>query len=284
MSIWPSLLQPPPDFSDGPSADHWFTQIAGRLLNGCRLLVGREPHRLVEIEFYYFSAQHPDHFAHRDPVQLNCGRWYFHKTRGTYRGGSFKGLDLTFGDGMAFGGILIRGIEAADGTLIVGPSLCVDHLLARAGAESIAELDAAIGGRTAWEPDSPLGLTALETEEQHAIFRSARVGLSMKRGGRSGDLPRYILRPYRFLTQPRRVSKGKLHLVLALHAQGVSTERIVEITGCPRKTIQRYLDDFEAGRNGADFTPYFGIDLGPKELCRLHGLCHEKMRTLWPSI
>src|ERR1043165_4334096 len=120
MSLWHTLLQPPADFSDGPVADRWFTQIADRLLQGTQLIVGKQPHRFVEAEFYYYNDQHPDVFAHRDPLQLHVGRWYFHRTRGTYRSGSFKGMDLTFGDGKAFGGILIRSIERPDGILIDG--------------------------------------------------------------------------------------------------------------------------------------------------------------------
>jgi hypothetical protein len=38
--------------------------------------------------------------------------------------------------------------------------------------------------------------------------------------------------------------------------------------------VQRYVADFEEGRRAADFGPYYGIDLGPKELCRLQGVWH----------
>ena len=65
----------------------------------------------MEVEVYYHAADHPDPFAHRDPAQLHVGRWYFHRTGGTYRGGSFKGLDLAFGGSAAHAGVLIRGIE-----------------------------------------------------------------------------------------------------------------------------------------------------------------------------
>src|SRR5579859_507484 len=136
MFAWETLLQKPDNFEDGTIADAWFTQITNRLLNGAHILVNNEPHRLVEIEVYYHGEAHPDPFTHRDPLQKENGRWYFHRTRGTYRGGSFKGIDLTFGDGKAFGGVLIRSIETASGTLIDGPSLCVDHLLAKTGART----------------------------------------------------------------------------------------------------------------------------------------------------
>lgn len=272
MTDWEGVLRRPADFQDGPVAEEWFGRIAGQLLNGARLVAGGEPHRFVEVEVYYHDGgAHPDPFAHRDPVQRECGRWYFHRTGGVYRSGSFKGLDLTFGDGRAHGGVLIRSIEAPGGKLIDGPSLCVDHLLAATGAGTVAELDRAIGGRKAWDPDSPLRLAAVDPPEQRPVVRTGRVGLSLKRLRESPDPPRFILRRYRYLTEPRRVSKGKPYLVLALHREGQDPDAIRQLTGCPRASIQRYLEDYKAGQAETAFTGYFGIDLGPKDLCRLHG-------------
>jgi len=39
-----------------------------------------------------------DPFTHKDPLQQTCGQWYFHKIGAQYKGGTYKGLDLTFGD------------------------------------------------------------------------------------------------------------------------------------------------------------------------------------------
>jgi hypothetical protein len=276
MSDWSALLTKPAELRGSDELRDWFTQIAGRLLNGSRLLVAGQPHRFVEVEFYYNGDAHPDPFAHGDPLQLRCGRWYFHRTRGVYRGGSFKGFDLTFGDGTAFGGVLIRGLEAPDGRLIDGPSLCVDHLLTLTGHKTVAALDAAVGERPVWESDGPVVLGA-EPEEDRQLFRTGRVGLSLKRMGKASAMPRYLMRPYRYLTEPRRVSKGKPYLVLALYAQGVSPDDIPGLTGCPAKSVARYIADFEAGRKEPGFDAYVGIDLGPKELCRLHGTWHERV-------
>jgi hypothetical protein len=107
VSDWNALLQPPASPGDASAVEGWFTRIATRLLCESRLVAGGEPHRLVEVEFYYHAEGHPDPFTHRDPLQRECGRWYFHRTRRAYRGGSFKGLDLTLGDGSACGGVLI---------------------------------------------------------------------------------------------------------------------------------------------------------------------------------
>jgi hypothetical protein len=273
MPEWPALLRKPDDPGED-AIDAWFGRIGRRLLTGARLVVADQAYRFVEVEFYYHADGHPDPFTHRDPLQQACGRWYFHRTRGTYRGGSFKGLDLTFGDGRAFGGVLIRGLEAPDGKLIDGPCLCVDHLLVRTRKGDVAALDAAIAGRGAWDPESPLYLRWEETAEEREVYRSARVGLSLKRGVASPEPPRFVLRPYRFLIEPARTAKGKALLVLALHARGMSAEEIRKVTGCPPASIRRYVGDFEAGRAQTSFEPYRGKDLTPADLCRLHGTWH----------
>lgn len=101
----------------------WCDAIASYLLTRTHLVVAGDIYYLVEIEFYYYNQQHPDPFTHKDPLQLTCGRWYFHRQGNKYRSGSFKGIDLTFGDGETFGGILIRSIAAPDNTIIDGPTL-----------------------------------------------------------------------------------------------------------------------------------------------------------------
>jgi hypothetical protein len=255
----------------------WFDRIAQEVLNGCRLVVARQRYRFTEIEFYYFADIHADSFTHRDPLQREHCRWYFHRTGGVYRSGSFKGMDLTFGDGQAMGGILIRGLETPTGDLVDGPSLLVDHLLDATAAGTVAALDKAIAGRSAWDADNPLRLEAVPPDDPVPVYRCGRVGLSLKRATpERGDMPRFLMRPYRYLTEPRRIKKGKIYLILALHAQGKPMAEIQRVTGTPGGTVARYIKDFEAGSIEADFTPYFGIELGPAELSRLHGVWHAK--------
>lgn len=250
----------------------WFNRIAELLLNRTRLVVKNREHRLVEIEFYYWSPAHPDPFAHRDPIQFDIGHWYFHRTHGVHRGGSFKGFDLTFGNDEASGGVLIRGLEMPDGTLIDGPSLCVDYLLQATGNATVAELDRASNQCLAWEYGNPLFLRQYESKDSQPWIRSPRVGLSLKRVTSHHDCTRFLMLPYRYVTEPRRTKKGKMHMVLALYAQGVGVEDIQRRTNCPRRVIERYVADFERGRNEADFSPYFGSDLGPSKLCKLYGV------------
>src|SRR5205085_7917717 len=120
-------------------------------------------------------------------------------------------------------GVLVRGLESADGTVIDGPSLLVDHLLAKTGKLDIYSLDVAINARPAWETDSPLHLVEVG-DEHRPIFTSARVGLSLKKLKPTADNTRYLLKSYRYLSEPGRTAKGKVLLVLALHRQGKSPD------------------------------------------------------------
>jgi hypothetical protein len=278
VSRWLTLLRQPEELRDSDRLEGWFGRIAERLLNGARLLAGGEQLQFAEVEFYYFAAGHPDPFTHRDVLQRACGPWYFHRTRGAYRGGSFKGLDLTFGDGSAFGGVLIRSLEAAGGALIDGPSLCVDHLLSRAGFGSVAALDERIGGRAAWDAGSPLALEWADELEARRVFQSPRVGLSLCRAVQMPEPVPYVMRPYRYLTEPRRIRKGKVLLVLALHAGGADDDAINRLTGCPLRTVRRYVAEFEAGRRTDDIDRYRGLDPRPPELCRLYGAWWAQQR------
>jgi hypothetical protein len=259
------VFRPPPAGLSDATAPAWFDTIADRLLNRCRLYVAGRPHRLTEVEAYVHAPDHPDPFPHRHPIQSHPGRWYFHRTHGAYRGGSFKGVDVSVGRGVVCGGFLLRGLETPDGTVIDGPSLLVDFLLSGTGFGTVAKLDAALGERAAWDADSPLSLVPAEAEPR-PVLKSLRVGLSLKRQGR--DALGYLFRRYRYLTDPRRTKKGKPHLVLPLLADGVSVEEVNALTGCPPAAVKRYAAAFAAGW-GAE--PHFGPHLSTADLCRLYG-------------
>lgn len=276
MTDQPARLLAPADRA-GAVLEPAHAALAGRLLNGYRLVAGGSPHRLIEAETYLHSVDHPDPFAHRDPIQLHPGRWYFHRTGGAYRGGSFKGVDVTFGGGTAYGGVLLRGLELPDGTVIDGPSLVVDHLLKATGFPTVAALDAAIGGRLVWDAASPLAL-APWAGDPRPVWRSVRVGLSLKKRAFTPDDPTlsYLFRPDRFLTDPLRTKKGKPHLVLPLLADGVEAAEASRLTGCPVSAVKRYAAAFAAGREEGTAEPYYGTALSTAALCRLYGWWRER--------
>ena len=239
---WSSLLQHPRSVDEFTSGK-WFECLANSLLNKSKLIVNELPHRIVEIEFYYHSPKHPDPFAHRGPLQRERGRWCFHRTGRThqsYRGGSFKGLDLTFGDGIAFAGILLRSVERPDGELINGPSLLVDYLLNVTEQQSVAALDDLINTRQVWDSSSPISMLPVEDRRQPVTWTS-RVGLSLKRVAPSEANLSFLVRRYRYLTERKRISKGKRQTILALHADGLTIDEISRETGTRVASIQRIL-------------------------------------------
>ena len=199
--------------------------------------------RLHEIEFYASRNVHPDPFAHCHPIQGLFGRWYVHRVGKGYKSGSFKGLDFTFGKDGAFGGVLIRSLESEDGSVVCGPSLCVDYLMKLGGFSSVADFDKAISSRPIWDVDNPLHFEPAE-QDPSPIYSTARVGLN---GFTIQDKEpwKYILRRYRFLSHPRKIRKGRVHLIMSLHRDGRSIDEIREITGSPKSAIQRHIDFFE---------------------------------------
>ena len=268
-------LLPAADTED-PEHGAAFRAAAALLLDGCALRIAGEPYRLTEIEFYWTSAKHPDPFTHGDPLQREFGRWYFHRQGGTYKGGTYKGVDIAVGEAERAAGILIRGIAAASGERIDGSCAVVDRILERTGAASVAALadgfERSIDRPAAAEGSSPLALEPRApgqgTTDPRVIYASARVGLTLKRGA-DPLRRRYLARPYRFLVDPRGLKKGRLHVVLGLHAEGVAAAEIAARTGVSRRHVDRYIADFARGR-GRDPADY-QRSLGTAELCELFG-------------
>ena len=278
MSPFDGLFARPDPLTD-TVADRWFTEIADRLLCGTELSIGDLPHRLTEVEFYYCGDGHADPFGHKELAQLDSRRWYFHRTGGQYRGGSFKGVDIAFGDGKAFAGALIRGLETPDGRLVDGPSLVVDRILAICGAGSVAELDGAIAGRTIDDSTSPLHLRWLPIAPRETL-RCPRVGLTLKRAKAASGHEAFLMRPYRWLSEPRRIAKGKPHMVLGLYAVGKTSAEIAAIVGSPRRSIDAWIArTVEGETSGEDYARYFGADLRTADLCRLFGTSRRVQPT-----
>lgn len=256
----------------------WFAEISDLLLNKTEFVVAGIPHRFTEIEYYYFGGEHKDPFAHCDPLQQTTAKWYFHRESGSYRGGSFKGLDISFGSEGMFGGILIRTIEDPDGNEINGCSLCVDHLLKTTGHAKVADLDGEVAERLIWDESSPIHIRHNDALTAKEIIPTARVGLTLKRMGKHPDMPAFIMRNYRYLTIPE-IKKGKVHTIIAYHKQGLSAEEIKQKTRSPQRTINGYIDAFDEGQQLEDFQSYKGQSLKSADVCRLHGTWHRHFAT-----
>jgi 3-methyladenine DNA glycosylase Mpg len=221
------------------------------------LNINNEEWKIREIEFYYHSNKHPDTFTHCDKEQINSGLWYFHKQNGkSYKGGSFKGLDISCGnDESSYGGILIRSISKDD-EFIEGPCKVVDKILEICNVSSISELVPKL--KEVFEI-SPLYLSQKKTErkkEEQRIYTSPRVGLSLKKNKNL----LYIMKPYRF-TNSLSIKKYKCLIVLQNDIQDKN-----------RKKWTQYSEEGKT-KSAEYFTTENPSLKSVKVLCELYGFC-----------
>lgn len=234
-ALLPRLARPPEGAALGRG---WFDPLGAWLLGRAALVAGGQRFRPLELEFYLHAPGHEDPFAHRHPVQREVGTWYLHRAGDSYRGGSFKGLDLTFGE-MGYGGVLIRTLEGPAG-VVNGSSLCVDALLAATGFAQVSALGEVLAGRSVEDPASPLRLELLAPQEA-PVLRSARVGLTLKRQAEHPEMPAWIHRRYRCLKAPGSIPKGRDLLARALHEDGHGVEEIAARLGTRPAAVRRWV-------------------------------------------
>ncbi len=248
-----------------------FQVIAEIVLNNCFLQVspcGFLPTKenstnlqICEIEFYYKTPTgarsiHPDPFVHSDKDQLTHTCFYFHRQNGgKYKGGTFKGLDITCGDEkQIFGGILIRSIICGN-EMIEGPCKVVDKILELTKAGTIEQLTKQYNNLPppVNQPDKPLRMV-MTNQRNATIFSGPRVGLSLAKVAESEDPKiKYIMKPYRFLTCPGKIVKYKHLLVLRALYHDDPTKRmniddIIRVMNVKKATIQKWIEHWEAGR------------------------------------
>ncbi len=219
-----------------------FHELADVLLNQSILIVGNMKYRICEIEFYAYSENHQDPYVHRHPEQLKFGNWYFHqiKTKNgfSYKGGNYKGIDLTLGDNSNFVGVLIRSIESIEmPKRIEGPSLVVDKLLSDLDADSVAELSSSNKSMIALHFDPSLS--------SREFVMGPRVGLrpisSVENGSRD-----FMFKPFRYITEPSKAKIGKSFLFL--HQVGIYGLKVATgKTGIRQSEAKKYLTWFEFG-------------------------------------
>ncbi|KAJ3859949.1 hypothetical protein EV359DRAFT_50076 [Lentinula novae-zelandiae] len=213
---------------------------------------------VLELEFYFWMADvHEDPFTHGAPEQARSGNWYFHRapqksndpgkssaivTTG-YRGGTRKGLDITFGPSLDItspyfsppplketpipsnrGGILLRTLRnTSTGRVISGPSLVVDEILKFSWVTSISDLvtkqwrgDISAFRKNAHSAPNTSVLRFEgkdETEIQAVrIYQSPRIGLGLSHPSVSPsfDNPRvvFLSKPYRYFIHPELLTSN----------------------------------------------------------------------------
>jgi len=264
-----------PDCSSIAEYQEHFERIANSLLNNCILYVNQKPHRFVEIEFYYHGKNHEDPFTHCDERQKKFAIWYFHRSgtgKDSYKGGSYKGMDIAFGNAKVFGGILIRAIQSLEEPvqIIEGPCMCVDYILAQNGVQHITELVKNWNICVLKQDQSPLFIVPSNDLTKKPLFTTPRVGLTLKNTEDQLQRLIFVMKLYRFLAFPESIKKGRQFVVLKMHLEGKTTPEISAIVGGNEDTIQRYVDEFEKGKK---MTPekFIGKTLTTDDFCRMYG-------------
>lgn len=242
------------------------TAVAELVLRRGVLRAGDTTLRVLEVEGYVSAPSHPDPFAHADETQNSLGRWYFHRTGEGFRGGTFKGVDLTFGGGGVYAGLLLRAAQTAKGERVEGPSVLVDALLAATGHATVASLARACDEG---EHDA-LSLTLLDAPRGDAVYAGPRVGLSLRKD-LDAERVFFLSRPYRFVVDPRGAKKGRLHVALGMHAEGAPAPAIAGVTGSTQAQVRRWIDAYEGGRALRVATLRAAED--GEALCALFGAC-----------
>ena len=129
-----------------------FSEYANKLMNEYCLKVDDKKYNLIEIEFYFYDKEnHPDPYIYCNEKQKECGEFYFHGS----------GMDITFGNGICYGGILIRSIMNQKGEYINGSLILLKKLFGE-------EIDNLL---------PKIKLIEKEDIEKKDIFCSTRVGL-----------------------------------------------------------------------------------------------------------
>jgi len=173
-----------------------FNKIANIILNQIVLVCNDYEYRPCEIEFYYRSEEHDDLYVHCNEDQLEFNSIYFHKfANGTFKSGTFKGMDMTFGirDKDIYFGILIRSImDLETNEFIEGPCKSVERLIANHNAKTIQEFIDKDGEITYKK----------KTLDKKDIYEGTRVGLSDK-------YPEFKDRNYRYAIMIEKIKKQK---------------------------------------------------------------------------
>ena len=125
------------ELEPGEQIQKRFKDIADMLLKKYQIKKGDIYYDILEIEFYFYSKNHPDIITY--PRTAPAGYWYFHSSgvdiafeseSGFVEGPKSKCPEPNYAkDSESFGGILIRSIKnRINGDVIKGPLNCVDEL------------------------------------------------------------------------------------------------------------------------------------------------------------
>jgi len=251
------------------SFEEIFTKIANDIINRGILKINGEEYIVCEIEFYLSIENHIDPFIHGDKEQATIGNWYFHRQNGgSYKGGSFKGLDLTFGSSkkQSYGGILFRSIkEVHTGKILEGPCRIVDYILTKCGKSTIVDL--------VKDDLCKLLCFTMGNVRNEKVYKCPRVGLTLKNGTKEKE--KYLMKNYRYLIHPNKIQKYKFGMILNLYKNGTSCKDIASILETSLKNIEKYVGVYEttiSKKDKINVKDYYKKKLSTSELCELYSI------------
>lgn len=150
-----------------------FYKVSKNIMNNYILQIHDLKIELKELEFYFFDCEkHPDIYVHQNEIQKDTSNFlYVHDSWGNY-----GGIDLTFGNGKYYGGILIRGIRL-NNKYISGISLLKQHIIKELGikVESYDELQ-----KYFEKIKDKISLIKKSTPSNIELLHSTRVNLGKK--------------------------------------------------------------------------------------------------------
>jgi hypothetical protein len=187
-----------------------FKTLANTLLNQTILVANQKRYRLCEIEFYFTNPTHNDPYTHCRDEQSKTGLFYFHRYQtGTYKSGTYKGVDLTLGHPGTYFSVLIRSIMDLSTTVLTeGPCRSVNLLLEQFGCHTVAEFaDGKHVPLSFYDQQYGLYIVHDSMLPAYPLSSGARIGLSQ----RSDDITDYRTKSYRFAIMAERIKKGRLY-------------------------------------------------------------------------
>ncbi len=222
------------------SLEDKFKLFSSYLLKQFKIKIGDMVCSIEEVEIYYNSANHKDDYTHKNKDQLTNGMWYFHSySNGTYKNGTYKGMDITFGNGKdIYGGVLIRSIaNTTDNEFIMGPCNTVNYILKKTGCAEIDDLVKKMKNLEVLNEKNIFHLTIQPIQENTQIFTGPRVGLSLK-------YPEYLIKEYRYLKQPSKISKCRSTIISSLHNGGMKEIDICTLTKLSTASVKKAIKEF----------------------------------------
>lgn len=184
--------------------------LADKFINHTALSINGFLYKFSEIEFYLKKDDHNDEFTHGHEDQLQYGYFYFHRTSNgkSYKGGTFKGMDITLGRPNIYFGVLIRAIYPVDDKddIICGPSCTVSHILKENFCDKVKDFIGPEDENRYVLNNGDLKIVDYYDGEE-IIKCGPRINLC-------GDHHEWRFKPYRFVTKTCSKTKQKRSLVI----------------------------------------------------------------------